>query len=686
MLKLTAPRRLAARIRCADLFGRAVAVAFCALALWPITATAQLPSVEEFFRNPAFSRPTLSPNGTLLAALVATKSGRVQLATLDPSDFAKSRIVAGFSDADVRSIEWVNDRRIVFTAYDASAGGGDQVAPGLFAVDADGSNFRQLVDRRWRAFVGGARAPGDKALPWWTYLVATTRERKSDDVFVVQFPRDPRSARPHDERPDAILLRLNTRTQQTTILSRGAPAGAVGWMLDTEDEPRMLVTEQAGKTAVHFRPASEQPWQKLREFDSYSGQGFVPIRMLADGTAVVRTGIGRDTSALYRFDPKQPQLNPVPLVSVDGFDFNGEPLFDEDRQKLLGVHVNSDGVGTVWLDSGYAELQKVIDSKLPRTVNRLSPPLGRDAALVLVTTLSDVEPPGYYLFNRSDQSLTRIARPDPAIDPKLLGQTDFVRFKARDGLDIPMYVTLPRGDARKNMPTVVLVHGGPWVRGRTWGWNRNTQFLASRGYAVLEPEFRGSLGYGFRHFKAGWRQWGLAMQDDVADAALWAIAQGIADPKRICIAGASYGGYAALMGLVREPELFRCGVSWVGVTDIDLLFTHNWSDVSESGRRFGYGRLIGDPQKDAAKFRSNSPLHNTDKIKQPVLLAYGAQDLRVPLDHGQRFRDALAKTNPDVEWTVYGDEGHDWNKVETRIDFWSRVEKFLQRNIGAQQK
>lgn len=595
---------------------------FCALSLHPLRGGAQRPSVEEFFRNPSFSQPKLSPDGKLIAALIATKSGRMQLATLDPSDFSKSRIAAGFTDADIRSIEWVNDRRLVFTVYDASAGGGEQYAPGLFAVDADGSDFRRLVDRNWRAPVGERRALADKALPWWTYLLATTRERKSDDIFVVQYPRDPRFARPGDEQPDAQLLRLNTRTQATTGLSQGAPAGAAQWLLDANDAPRMVVTVRAGKTAVHFRAAIDQPWQQLREFDSYtSSEGFSPVLMLEDGSAIVRASVERDTAALFRFDPKLSQFDPKPLVSVAGFDFNGEPLFDENRQKLLGVHVNGDGVETVWLDADYLQAQKIVDGKLPRTVNRLSPPLRRGAALMLVRTLSDVEPPSYWLFNRNDQSLTRLARSDPAIDPKLLGQTDFVRFKARDGLSIPMYVTVPRADVRKNLPTVVLIHGGPWVRGRTWGWDPDTQFLASRGYVVLEPEFRGSLGYGFKHFKAGWEQWGLSMQDDIADAARWAIGEGIADPKRICVLGASYGGYAALMGLAQEAELFRCGVSWVGVTDIDQLFTHDWTDISESARRFGLTRLIGDPKKDAARLRAASPLHNAAKIEQPVLLA-----------------------------------------------------------------
>ena len=260
---------------------------------------------------------------------------------------------------------------------------------------------------------------------------------------------------------------------------------------------------------------------------------------------------------------------------------------------------------------------------------------------------------------------------------------EFVRIKARDGLEVPMYYTLPPASfGKSSLPTVVLLHGGPWVRGKRWGWDPDAQLLASRGYLVLEPEFRGSTGYGFKHFQAGWRQWGLAMQDDVADATRWAIAKGLADPGRVCVAGASYGGYATLMALVRESDLFKCGIAWVAVTDINLLFTANWSDTTDSARRYGMRTMIGDPEIDAAQLKAASPLANASNIKQPLLLAYGGTDLRVPLEHGRRFRDAVTVSNPNVEWVVYGDEGHGWSKLETRIDFWTRVEQFLRANLG----
>lgn len=257
-----------------------------------------------------------------------------------------------------------------------------------------------------------------------------------------------------------------------------------------------------------------------------------------------------------------------------------------------------------------------------------------------------------------------------------------MRYKARDGLEIPAYLTLPKGLPKKNLPMVVLVHGGPYLRGGFWQWSAASEFLASRGYAVLEPEFRGSTGFGSKHFKAGWKQWGLAMQNDIADGAKWAITEGIVDPKRICIAGASYGGYATLMGLINDPDLFRCGIDWVGVTDIDLLYSVTWSDSSEQSRRYGMPVLIGDREKDAAQLKATSPLQNAARITQPLLLAYGGSDYRVPIVHGTKFRDAVKKTNKNVEWVEYPEEGHGWGLVKNRVDFWTRVEKFLDRNIG----
>ncbi|MDP9107935.1 MAG: alpha/beta fold hydrolase, partial [Pseudomonadota bacterium] len=328
--------------------------------------------------------------------------------------------------------------------------------------------------------------------------------------------------------------------------------------------------------------------------------------------------------------------------------------------------------------------QQTVDALLPNTINQLSRGAYSETPYVLVNAYSDVQPSLYLLFNSETKKLLKLGASHPDIDPAQMAPKDMKRVTARDGLVIPVYLTLPKSSSQKNLPMVVLVHGGPNVRGGYWSWNAEAEFLASRGYAVLEPEFRGSTGFGTKHFKAGWKQWGLAMQTDIADSAKWAIAQGIADPKRICIGGASYGGYAALMGLITDPELFRCGIDWVGVTDLGLMYSLGWNDATDSEKRYGMPLLVGDPVRDAAQFKATSPLDNAARIKRPLLMAYGGADRRVPVDHGIRLREAIKGSNPDVEWVVYEQEGHGWQLEATRIDFWSRVEKFLGRWIGAQ--
>ncbi|WP_083748532.1 S9 family peptidase [Pelomonas sp. KK5] len=264
-----------------------------------------------------------------------------------------------------------------------------------------------------------------------------------------------------------------------------------------------------------------------------------------------------------------------------------------------------------------------------------------------------------------------------------MGRRDVHRIKARDGLEFPVLVTLPAGKAAGPRPAVVLVHGGPWLRGTHWAWQRDAQFLASRGYVVIEPEFRGSTGYGEKLFRAGWKQWGLAMQDDVVDATRWAVAQGWADPQRICLAGASYGGYATLMGLIRDPALYRCGFEWVGVSDVGLMYSIAWSDFSDEWKRFGMPLLIGDRKADAAQLEATSPLMQAARLQRPLLMGAGGQDMRVPVKHGSEFRDAARRAGAAIQWVEYPEEGHGWRRLENHVDWWTRVEKFLDRHIGA---
>jgi dipeptidyl aminopeptidase/acylaminoacyl peptidase len=347
------------------------------------------------------------------------------------------------------------------------------------------------------------------------------------------------------------------------------------------------------------------------------------------------------------------------------------------------VRFTIDAEVTQWFDEGMKAHQAEVDKLLPATANMLTPARRGNSPWMLVRAFSDVQPALYFLYHAQTKKLTRLGAEQPGIKPVDMSQMDMVRYKARDGMEIPAYLTLPQSSAtKKNLPLIVYVHGGPWVRGASWHWQGDVQFLASRGYAVLQPEFRGSTGFGDKHFRASFKQWGLSMQDDLADGARWAIAQGIADSKRICIMGASYGGYATLMGLVKDAELFRCGVEWVGVSDIMLMYDAHWSDMSDEWKRYGMPQMIGDRVKDAALLEANSPVKLAARIKNPLLIAHGRVDRRVPIEHGKRMYDAVRAHNPEVEWVEYDKDGHGWGLPETHADWWGRVEKFLARHIG----
>jgi acetyl esterase/lipase len=639
-------------------------------------APAKIP-VEAFFQNPTFRGGKLSPNGRHVALAVAHKNGRVQLVVLDAQNVASAKVVGGFSNADVGRFEWVNDNRLVFTVTDLSLAQGDvRYGAGLFAVDKDGGDFRQMAEME-AAFWQGRRLGDRELLDVNARLYGTTRDKKSDDVFVLLPVFKENSNRDFES---WNIVRVNTRTRAVARQSR--PGKSIAWVVDAQDVPRASVTADDDRIGVHYLDPATEKWQQLAEFNRYSGEGFWPVAVGPDGTLYV-TGhtSANDKDALYRYDVSKKAFDKEPILALPGFDFSGGFIMDSKR--LLGLRYESDAVATAWFDPATKAVQAKVDALLPGTINVLDVPVRNELPVVLVHSYSDADPGSYMLFNTETGKLTLLGASQPAIDPKQMTRRDLVRYKARDGLEIPAWLTVPRGAKGKKVPMVVLVHGGPYMRGGHWHWDSESQFLASRGYAVLEPEFRGSVGYGFNHFRAGWKQWGLAMQNDVADGANWAVAQGIADPSRICIAGASYGGYATLMGLVNDADLYRCGVNWVGVSDIDLMYSVVWSDSSDVFKTYGMPVLVGDREKDAAQLKATSPLQQASRIKQPLMLAYGGNDRRVPIVHGVRFRDAVQKTNPNVEWVEYTEEGHGWQLVKNRVDFWTRVEKFLDKHIGA---
>ncbi len=570
------------------LFRAAILAAVLGLAsAWPHPARAAdtpPPPAADYARLPAIGQVALSPNGRRLAMVTPGREGRMQAAVLDLAPLGAPRVVAAFADVDVHRVRWVNDDRLVAEVFESRAEVRSSGA-GVVAVNHDGSDARNLIV--WRLESEGTSRFEARVLPYG-WFIHSTLDDGSADILVVRHEVDG-----SDEHVATRLGRLNTTTGVLRNLSEDAPPFASHWMVDGKGTPRIAASTRNGVLKLFARDAAGSAWKPLEEFKAFVDVGFEPLHVDADGTLFVLHRGERDTSALHAYDPAKRQLDKEPLVAVNGFDLDPHLQLDTRTRRVMGLHFRAARPMSYWFDEELAALQRGIDQALPGRFNRLHCGRCETTPFIVVQSESDRDPGRYFLFDRQKKSLQPIGAVQPWVEEARQGRRTFHRITSRDGLSLPVYVTHPPGSAPTDpLPAVVLVHGGPWVRGSDLRWDAEAQFLASRGYRVIEPEFRGSTGYGFKLFKGGWKQWGLAMQDDLEDAVQWAAREKLVDARRVCVMGGSYGGYAALMGPIRHPGAWRCAVSFAGVTDIELMFSIYWSDVDEQAKQVGLPVLV----------------------------------------------------------------------------------------------
>ena len=323
-----------------------------------------------------------------------------------------------------------------------------------------------------------------------------------------------------------------------------------------------------------------------------------------------------------------------------------------------------------------ARLYKLLENSFGGDAVRITSQTA-DGRLALVFVGSDRNPGDFYVFDSVAKKADHLLSRRDWFDPDGMASMQPFSLKARDGLPLQGYVTVPKGAANKNLPMVVMPHGGPYGMQDTWQFDDDAQMLAAAGYAVLQLNFRGSGGFGRSFVEAGQREWGGKMQDDVTDATRWAVDQGIADPKRICLYGGSYGGYASLMGVAKEPSLYQCAVGYVGVYDLPTM--HTQGDIQRRGSGETYLKeWIG----ERAALGAVSPNRMADRIKVPVFLAAGGEDERAPIAHSRMMEQALRKANVPVETLYYDTEGHGFYKDEHRREYYTRLLAFLSRHLG----
>jgi len=614
-------------------------------------ASAVVP-LADFFRDVDFDEITVSPDGSKVAAL-STWKGQLNLYVIDVKT-KQPRMLTGLTTMSVAGVHWIGNDRLIFTSRkDGYATGG------LFAIDADGKNSRALGES-----VEQQGQKGGRIFRSTEYL--DRFGTSTDEILVTNNQR-------RMEEPDVYRLNIRTGIKHRVATN---PGDVQLWVADRAGIVRLGYGERDRARFLVYRDDDRGEFREIKRWDFSDGE-FTPLAFdETNGRVYVRSNLGRDTAQIVLFDLKT-QAVVKELFHNDTYDVE-QPVLDPETGGLLGFFLETEVPTIVWTDDNLKKLQALVDESLPDTRNFFSS-RSRDRRWIVIRAATDRDPGAYYLLNTRDLTMEKLVSRAGWLNPAQMSPVQPIQYQARDGLTIHGYLTLPAAGPAKNLPLIVHPHGGPWARD-TGGFDPGVQFLASRGYAVLQMNFRGSTGYGRKLLEAGYGQWGLAMQDDITDGVRWAIAQGIADPHRIAIYGASYGGYATMAGLAFTPELYRCGVNYVGVTDIALLL-RTMPDAWERARS-QLEAMTGNAKRDRERLEATSPLRNVDKITAPVFFAYGRLDERVDIKHGTKMATALRKRGIPVVWMERDDEGHGYRRRENKEAFYAELEKFFAQYLA----
>lgn len=611
---------------------------------WPTYDAVPLIPREVLFGNPAKVSPQLSPDGSHIA-FIAPKDGVLNV-WVQKVGAAEARAITDDKNRGIRAYFWAEDGKHILYIQDKA---GDENWH-LYAAKVSGEGeARDLTP------IDGVRAQ-----------VIAVEKSKPHTILVGINDRTPVF---HD------VYAIDLRTGKRKLVYKNE-IGAVGFIADHKLRIRIAQKFQpGGGMAVLYRktPRAEfEPLVTWKPEDTFSSSAAGFTRN--NRGLYLLSSAGANTAELRVINVRNGKVRTLaedPTASVSG-------LMIHPRTYEVQA-VNFERARADWeildpsIEDDFAALAKLHDGDFD-VVSRDN----RDRTW-LVSYAVDDGPVAYYTYDRRKKSGELLFVHRPELSELALAEMKPISYKARDGLTIHGYLTLPVGVKAKALPAVIVPHGGPWYRD-TWGYRPMPQWLANRGYAVLQMNFRGSTGYGKKFLNAANREWGGAMQDDITDGTRWLIEKGIADPDRICIMGGSYGGYATLMGLAKEPDLYACGVDIVGVANL-ITWLNNippyWRPFAEI-----LHRRVGHPEKDVEFLKSRSPLFLVENIDDPLLIGQGKNDPRVPRGESIQMRDALQEAGKEVVYMEFEDEGHGFAKPENRLEFFAAAESFLAKHIG----
>lgn len=642
-------------------------IAICLiLACAPVQA-AEIP-LRDFLRRAEFGQVKLSPDGMHLAVTIPGED-RTGLAILRVAD-RKITAALNFRDQEhVADFWWVSDQRVVASLAKKEGSLAKPEETGeLFGLDADSGKNAYLFGYRGGDSVGSHINRGTKERAW-AFMLDPLRDDPNFALINV------RAWDSHGGGVDRVV-KINVYSGARATVLRAPEPGQAEFLADWQGHVRYTVVRDTQfKPRAFSRADGDSPWVE-ETTGALADARIQPLSFSADGARVFLDSTeDGDVSCLV-----ERQFTP-PARRRLACNFH-DVIFSFDGKQPIGVVDTAGKPALRLLPGSHADAALMASLEKSFGADFVLPVSGtRDGGKGLLEVFSDRNPGDFYLFDRATKKAEYLLSRRSWINPAAMAERRAIRFSARDGHTLHGYLTLPPGRSPKNLPLVVNPHGGPFGVRDTWRWDMEPQLLASRGYAVLQVNFRGSGGYGKSHHDAGKRGWGTVMIDDITDGARWVMAQGFADPARSCIYGSSYGGYAALMSAVREPDLYRCAIGYVGVYDLP-----NQVSDTDTARFLGGQSYIRDYIGDSEKFlAAQSPLSYIDRLKAAVMIAHGTEDRRVPYNQAKALRAALDKRKYPYEWLAKSSEGHGFYKDTNRTEFYEKLLGFLDRHLAREQ-
>lgn len=598
--------------------------------------------MRDFFRLPERAHYRISPDGLTLAFMQPWE--RRMNIYVQPASGGDAVRISAERDRDIPDYSWKGPDRLVYTR-DVGGDENDHIV----VVDRRGGDARDLTP-----------FPGVKAI-------------------VVDAL---------DEFPDRLLVGLNRRVPEifdvydldlatgTLTLVAENPGGVTSWGADHAGRIRYAVATNGVDNTYLYRDEGSGAFREV--LTTSFRDTFAPQCFTADNRRLyAASNLGRDKLAIVLVDPATAREEELVYVR-DDVDVAGI-AWSKARKRASFVAYQTAKAERHYLDPDAESLYETLEAKLPGYEIAIQSATD-DETRMIVAAFNDRTQGMRYVYDRAADRLTPLGAVAPWLPEADMAAVRPISYRTRDGLVIHGYLTLPNGAPPKGLPVVVNPHGGPWYRDG-WGFNPELQFLANRGYAVLQMNFRGSTGYGRTFWEASFKEWGGTMQDDITDGVRWLIAEGIADPRRICIYGGSYGGYAVLAGLTKTPELYACGIDYVGVSNL-FTFMQTIPPYWKPYLTMMY-EMVGDPERDRVLLTERSPALNTERIRAPLLIAQGARDPRVNKDESDQMVAALKARGIDVPYIVKDNEGHGFHNEENRFEFYDAMETFLARHLGA---